>query len=195
MVTYTSVPQAIASVPLYTAIITIIPGHSSKNVWVLDPTIPLSGWKFSLLISLCVLLFLFLLMLNAILLFTKLLMRFNVFQGPLKSQYYYWVGVQLIRNIIMLLSLLGKTISVTSGCLIILTTATILSCIQPNKEKLINFLELTLLYNYVVLCILLMFIQYERFSVIIVNVMVGPSFIQLLAYHMLMYMYPCMIFL
>ena len=52
MLTYASILQAISSTPLYTTIITI-PSHSSKNLWLLDPTIPLFGWKFSLLISVC----------------------------------------------------------------------------------------------------------------------------------------------
>jgi len=118
VLTYTSTLQTISSTPFYTTIITI-PGHSSKNLWLLDLTIPQFGWKFSLLISVCLLVFLFLLMFNAILLFTKPLMRFriihwfkpllNAFQGPLKSQYYYWVGIQLlIRNAVVLLSVLWK---------------------------------------------------------------------------------------
>ena len=204
MLTYTSILQAISSTPLYTTIITI-PSHSSKNLWLLDPTIPLFGWKFSLLISVCLLLFLFLLMFNVILLFTKPLMRFKMihqykplidaFQGPFKSQYYYWIGIQLlIRNMMVLLSILGKTISVTTGCLLIITMAIIHSLIQPNKEKLINYQELFLLYNYVVVCILLMFISREDFNVIAINIMVGLSFIQLLVtmvFHMFTYMYPC----
>ena len=118
MLTCNTILQAISSAPLYTTIITI-PSDSSRNLWLLDPTIPLFGWKFSLLVSVCLLLFLLLLMFNVILLFTKPLMRFKVvhhfkplldaFQGPFKYQYYYWFGTQLlVRNVIVLLAILGK---------------------------------------------------------------------------------------
>ena len=56
MLTYTSILHAISSTSLYTTIITI-PSHRSKNLWLLDPTIPLYGWKFLLLIGVCLLLF------------------------------------------------------------------------------------------------------------------------------------------
>ena len=75
--TYTSMLYVIASTSLYTTI-TFIPSHSSKNLWLFDPTIPLFGWKFSLLISICLLFFLFMLMFNTIMLFTKPLMRFKI---------------------------------------------------------------------------------------------------------------------
>ena len=75
MVSYTSVLLIIASAFLYITI-TQLPSHSSSIVWLYDPT--LFGWKFLIFISVCLLLFLFLIVFNAILLFTKPLMRFKV---------------------------------------------------------------------------------------------------------------------
>ena len=197
MLTYTSILQAISSAPLYTTIITI-PSHSSKNLWLLDPTIPLFGWKFLLLISVCLLLFLFLLMVNALLLFTKPLMRFKVvhrfkpiidaFQGPFKYQYYYWIGIQmLIRNVTVLFSVLSHNVlSITLNCIIIVIMAIIQGYIQPYKNKLINIQELLLLCNFSIMCILLIFNGNETMNIITVNVMVGLSFLNfliILVYH------------
>ena len=197
MLTYNSILQTIANTPLYSTIITI-PSHSSKNLWLLDPTIPLFEWKFLLLISVCFLLFLLLLMFNAILLFTKLLMRFKIIhyfkplidaiQGPYKYQYYYWLGIQLlIRNVLVALCVLGKIISLTIGCIVIVTVAIIQGYIQPYKNKLINIQELLLLYNFAIMCILLIFNGNETMIIITVNVMVGLSFLHfliILVYHL-----------
>ena len=70
LLTYTNVLQIISSVFLYTTI-TSLPSKTPYIVWSLDPDIPLLGWKFLLLIIVCLLLFSFLLMLNTVLLFTK----------------------------------------------------------------------------------------------------------------------------
>ena len=201
MLTYSNILQAIARAPLYTTIITI-PSHSSKTLWLLDPTIPLFGWKFSLLICVCLLLFLILLILNAILLFTKPLMRFKIihrfkplidaFQGPFKTQYYYWIGVQLlIRNVIVLLSVLGKTVSLLLCCITIVTLIAIQGHIQPYKNKLINIQESLLLYNFAIMCILLTFNGNETMNIITINVMVGLSFLHfliILLYHVFAFM-------
>ena len=196
ILTYTSILQAIARAPLYTTIITM-PSHSSKNLWLLDPTIPLFGWKFLLLIGAYLLLFLILLMVNALLLFTKPLMRFKVihrfkpiidaFQGPFKYQYYYWTGMQmLIRNAMVLFSVLKYNVGITLSCIIIITVAIIQGYIQPYKNKLLNVQELLLLYNFAIMCVFLIFNGNETMNIITVNVMVGLSFLHcliILAYH------------
>jgi len=206
LLTYTSILYLITIVPSYTAIITI-PHQSSRNIWLLDPTIPLWGWKFLLLISVCILLFLFLLMFNAIMLFTKPLMRFkyihrfkpliDAFQGPFKTQYLYWVGLQLlIRNIIASLSVLEESINLTTSCIITVTLSVIHGYIQPNKSKIVNLQEMLLLYNFALMCIFLVLNKNETLNVIAVNVMVGLSFVHcvlILIYHVFVFMVtiPC----
>lgn len=204
ILTYTSILRAIASVPLYTTIITI-PGHSSKNVWLLDPTIPLSGWKFSILICACILLFLFLLMFNAILLFTKPLMRFkyihrfkpliDAIQGPFKSQYYYWIGIQLlIRNIMVSLSVLNKNINMLASCMLIMYIAVTQGYLRPYKSAIINIQELLLLSNFSILCSFLIFNYNETLNVITVNTLIGLSFLHSLLIvlcHILVFVGPC----
>ena len=176
MLTYTSILQAIASAPLYTTIITI-PSDKSINVWSLDSNISLHGWKFLLLICACLLLFLILLMVNAVLLFTKTLMRFKLihhfkplidaFQGPFKYKYYYWFGIQLlIRNVMVLFSVFGNNSIISLSCIIIIITVAIAhGYIQPYKNKLINIQEMLLLYNFDIMCILLIFNENETMNI------------------------------
>ena len=196
MLTYTNVLQIISSVFLYSTI-TSLPSKTSHIVWSLDPAMSILGWKFMLLIIVCLLLFSFLLMLNAVLLFTKPLMRFKIihrftpiidaFQGPFKHHCYHWIGLQLlIRNIMFLLSALLKDLTIAIGCMIIITISVIHGYIQPYKSSMINFQESLLLYNYAILCVLLLLNNNEFYSVIVLNVMVGLSmvhFIIIIAYH------------
>ena len=202
MLTYTNVLQIISSVFLYTTI-TSLPSKDSHIVWSLDPAIPILGWKFMLLIIVCLLLFLFLLILNAVLLFTKPLMRFKMinrfkpiidaFQGPFKHHCYYWIGLHLlIRNIMFLLSALLKDLSIAIGCIIIITISVVHGYIQPYKSSMINFQESLLLYNYSILCVLLLLNDDEFYSVIVLNVMVGLSmvhFLIIIAYHVFTYVF------
>ena len=199
MLTYTNILQIISSVFLYT-LVTSLPGNDTRIVWSLDPDVPLLGWKFLLLIITCVVVFMLLLLLNIILLFTKSLMRFKIihrfkplidaFQGPFNHHCYYWVGLQLLlRNMMFLLSALNlvDNLSISIGCIIIMTLTIIQGYIQPYKKKIINFQEMLLLYNYTILCISLVFSESEFQNVIMLNVLVGLSllhFITIIIYHM-----------
>jgi len=133
ILTYTSMLQVIAAMFFYAKIITV-PGNAVKIVWICDATLPLFGWKYLLLFIVCIVLFLLLLTFNVVLLFTKSLMRFNIiarfkplidaFQGSLKSQYSYWIGIQLlVRSVMTVLLALGRDLSITLSCIVILTTA------------------------------------------------------------------------
>jgi len=206
MLSYTKMLQTITSVFLYTTLITI-PYQYSQHVWLLDPTIPIFGWKFTILVLVCVLLFLGLLAFNAIMLFTRPLMRFKIihrfkplidaFHGPFKHQYYYWIGIQLlIRNVMVLLDIFGKPFGIISNILVIVTIAIVHGFIQPNKSKLLNIQESLLLYNYIIMCTFLLFKKSEELNKIILNCMVGLSFLHFLliiVYHLFAYLIttPC----
>jgi len=173
-------------------------------VWVCDTTLPLFGWKYLLLFIVCVTLFILLLTLNVVLLFTKSLMRFHTiarfkplidaFQGSLKSQYSYWIGVQLlIRSIMIVLLITGKTLCITLSCLLILTLGLIQSYIQPYTNKQNSLQELLLLYNYAVMCVLLILNESETMNVITVNVLISFSFIHfvvIIIYHTVKFVTP-----
>jgi len=204
MLSHTSMLQVIATIFFYVKIFTV-PGNAVKIVWACDATLPLFGWKYLLLFIVCIMLFILLLTLNVVLLFTKSLMRFNIiarfkplidaFQGSLKSEYSYWIGIQLlVRSVMIMLLVLGRTLSITLSCIIILTMAVIHSRIQPDNNTPNNLQELLLLYNYVVMCVLLILNGSETLNVITVNVLIGLSFVQfvvIIIYHLLTFVSPC----
>ena len=125
----------------------------------------------------------------------KMINRFkpiiDAFQGPFKHHCYYWIGLHLfIRNIMFLLSALLKDLSIAIGGIIIITISIVHGYIQPYKSSMINFQESLLLYNYSILCVLLLLNDDEFYSVIVLNVMVGLSmvhFLIIIAYHVFTY--------
>ena len=188
--TYTNILETISSVFLFTTI-TSLPSNHSHTVWYLDPNIPLFGWKFLFLSIVSSALLILLVILNVILLFTKTFMRFRLIhrlkpfidalQGPFKSQYYYWIGVHLlIRNVMLVICTLGEHLSIAIGCIMMMIAVVVQSYIQPYKNKMINFHEMILLCNYVTLWILLLFNEGELTNLIVLNVLVGISFLQLI---------------
>ena len=91
----------------------------------------------------------------------------------------------------MLLSVLGKTVSLLLCCITIVTLIAIQGHIQPYKNKLINIQESLLLYNFAIMCILLTFNGNETMNIITINVMVGLSFLHfliILLYHVFAFM-------
>ena len=194
---YTNVLQTISDAFLYTTI-TSLPSKQFCTVWYLDPNVKLFGWKFLLLLIACLILLLLLLILNTILLFTKTLMRFSIIhrlkpfidalQGPFKNQCCYWLGAHLlIRNAILLISLLEEHLCIAVGCIVMIIGALIHSYIQPYKNKMINIQEMLLFCNYIILCVLLLSDGGEVLSIVALNVLIGLSFLQfmlIILYHM-----------
>ena len=69
--------HVIATIFFYAKIITVT-DNTVTIVWACDATLPLFGWKYLLLFIVCIALFILLLTLNVVLLFTKSLMRFTI---------------------------------------------------------------------------------------------------------------------
>ena len=117
----------------------------------------------------------------------------DALQGPFKSQYYYWMGVHLlIRNAMLLISILEKHLSITVGCIIVLIGAIVQSYLQPYKNTITNFQEMSLLCNYGILSVLLLFNGGEFFNTVVLNVMIGLSFLQfmlIIVYHIYMFVF------
>jgi len=97
---------------------------------------------------------------NVILLFTKILSRFNIitklkplldaYQGPYKIKFYYWVGLQLmIRTIIFGLSSLDSNINLTIGIIILSMTNVAYACSKPFKNSIKNYQEIFMVVNLV----------------------------------------------
>jgi len=127
-------------------------------VWSLDANVALFGAKFTMLFTVCLLLFISLVPFNVVLLFTKTLSRFKLvtkfkplldaFQGPYKNNLYFWTGLQLlVRTIFFAISSLERNINLIIGSVFIDILIGIHSVLQPFKAKLNNYHELLFLFN------------------------------------------------
>ena len=91
----------------------------------------------------------------------------------------------LVRNAMLLISNLEKHLSITVGCIVVLIGVIVQSYLQPYKN-IINFQEVLLLCNYIILSVLLLSNEGEFLNIVVLNVMIGLSFLQfmlLIVYH------------
>ncbi|XP_065918699.1 uncharacterized protein [Dysidea avara] len=106
LLSYTKILRTVCSVMFFYSTITHLPSGHSTLVWSVDANVPLFEVKFTILFTVCLLLFLILLPFNIVLLFTRTLshLKFinhfkpllDAFQGPYKDKFYYWTGLQLL---------------------------------------------------------------------------------------------------
>ena len=90
----------------------------------------------------------------------------------------------------LLICILGEHLSIMIGCVIMMIAVVVQYFLQPYKNKMINFHEMILFCNYVILCILLLFDGSKLKNVIVLNVLIGISFLQLILivlYHIHIY--------
>ena len=157
-------------------------------VWSIDASVLLFDLKFAILFITCLVLFLILILFNITLLFTRYLSRFRVvnhlkplidaLQGSYKDKYYYWIAVHMMFRSMFFsfyafqvkLSLILATI-----CLVIFTSY--YAYLKPNKNRIINFQELSTLVNLSVMYAVSIQENEKIFS-IITNVMMTAALIQ-----------------
>ena len=106
LLSYTKILCTVCNVMFFYTTITHLPSGHTTLVWSVDANVPLFGVKFTILFTVCLLLFLILLPFNTILLFTRTLshLKFidhfkpllDAFQGPYKDKFYYWTGLLLL---------------------------------------------------------------------------------------------------
>ena len=197
LLSYTKILRTVSSVLFFYSSITHLPSQHTTQVWSVDANIPLFGVKFTIIFIACLLLFLILVPFNIILLFTRTLSRFNViskfmplldaYQGPYKTKYYYWTGLQLaIRAVFFGMSSLDRTINLTSGIIILITINSVNASCKPFKNKYKNYQENFLFLNQVVLFTSTLY----SYSMTVVGVMVSVvavHFSLIVFYHILTY--------
>ena len=112
---------------------------------------------------------------NILLLFTRLLLRFQFisnfkplldpYLGSYKDKYYYWTGLQLLmRAIFFSLSAFQKEFSLISGVAVIGTLLCIQEVIQPFKNRLKNVQESFVLLNLLLLYLFALHDHYNNTS-------------------------------
>ena len=157
-------------------------------MWYIDASVPLFGLKFTILFITCLVLFLILLIFSITLLFTRFLSRFRVvnhlkplldpFQGSYKDKYYYWISVHIIlRSIFFLLYVFSISLRLIISTIILVVFSVGYGYLQPNKNKLINIQELSLLTNLTIMHAVSFQNNANIFS-IITNLMIILAFMQ-----------------
>ena len=188
LLSYTGVLRVVLTVLFSYSTITEYPSGDKEIVWSIDASVPLFGLRFTILFITCLVLFLILIPFNITLLFRRYLAQFRIvnyfkplldaFHGSYKDRYYYWIAVHIILRSTFF-SLYGFQVKVR---LFLATTILILFSIcygylQPNKIKLINIQELSLLANLTIIHVVSVMNSEDVFSVV-VNLMICCAFTQ-----------------
>ena len=158
LLSYTKILRMISIVLFFYSSITHLPSKHTTHVWSVDSNKPLFGVQFTLLFAVCLILFLILIPFNVILLFTKMVSRFNIvtkfkllldaYQGPYKIKFYYWTGLQLmLRTILFSLSSLDGKINFTTGLIILGITNVVHAYSEPFKSSIKNYQESLFIIN------------------------------------------------
>ena len=186
LLSYTKILRTVCSVMFFYSTITHLPSGHTILVWSVDANVPLFGVKFTILFTVCLLLFLILLPFNVVLLFTRTLshLKFinyfkpllDAFQGPYKDKFYYWTGLQLsLRAVFFGVSALDRSTNLMVSIILIGLMISIHGYVHPFKDKTNNNLELFLLLNLQVLFVVSI---YNTPNVIAVNILIAMAFLQ-----------------
>ena len=200
LLSYTKVLSTVSSVLFYYTSLTHLPSKRATVVWSMDANIPLFGFQFIILFIVCLILFLFLVVFNIILLFTRTLSRFryinkfkpllDAYQGPYKNKFYYWTGLQLLlRAVLFGLSSLDRNVNLMVGIILLDIYGGITGLVQPFNNKMKNYQEMVLLFNLHGLYAIALYTQ-DGTNMTVVNVMIIISAIQfaiIIIYHIITY--------
>ena len=158
LLSYTKILRTVSSVLFHYSTITHLPSEHTTLVWAVDANVPLFGLKYTTLFIMCLILFIILLLFNAILCFTKTAMRLQLvnhfkplidaYQGPYKYKYYYWTGLQLvIRAVFFGLSALDRNTNLTTGIILLGLIIIIQRSLNPFKDCYKNVYEIGFIFN------------------------------------------------
>ena len=204
LLSYTGVLRVVLTVLFSYSTITEYPSGDKEIVWSIDASVPLFGLRFTILFITCLVLFLILIPFNIILLFRRYLAQFRIvnyfkplpdaFQGSYKDSYYYWIAVHIILRSIFF-SLYGFQIKLRLflATIVLVLFSIYYGYLQPNKIKLINIEELSLLVNLTIMHVVSVLNSKDVFSVV-VNIMICCAFVQfciIILCHFLIYTFHC----
>ena len=200
LLSYTGVLRVALTVLFSYSTITEYPSGDKEIVWSIDASVPLFGLRFTILFITCLVLFLILIPFNITLLFTRYLSRFRIvnqfkplldaFQGSYKDRYYYWIAVHIVfRSIFFFLYTLKISLRLTVATIILILFTVCYGCHQPNKNKMVNSQELSLLTNLTIMYAVSLQHSKRIFS-IVTNFMISLAVAQFcvtVVYHFITY--------
>lgn len=158
-----------------------LPDNEDSVIWFWDTGTPLVGIKFLTLLTVCLLVFLMILLpFNLLLLFTKFSYRFrfvaeylkpylDAYQAPFKNNCYYYFGIELLlRPIAFAIGnrLLDSHKTVAIAAFLCITCLLYLCIVRPFKSRANMFLYVSYLFNATCLVLLVMYfnIKITKFS-------------------------------
>ena len=200
LLSYTGVLRTVLTVLFSYSTITHLPSGHRQMVWSIDASVPLFGWKFTILFITCLVLFLLLIPFNITLLFTRYLLQFrfinrfkpilDAFQGSYKDRYYYWVAVHMtMRSVLFAMYAFQTNLKLVLSTMVLIIFGICSGYIRPHKNKLVNIQELLLLINLTIMYAVSYQGSEKTFSIVI-NVLISMALIQLLVimlYHFFTY--------
>ena len=187
LLSYTKVLLLVSSVLFFYSTTTDLPSNEPTLVWLVDPSAPLFGIKFTILFTVCLILFLILISFNMVLIFTRKFSQFkrinyfkpvlDAYQGPYyKIKFYYWTGLQLlIRAIFFGLSALDNGLNFMLSIILLAGFILLSEKLSPYKRKSNAIIEQLFLSN---LYVLLAFSQYYSINDIIITILISLAMCQ-----------------
>ena len=187
LLSYTKILRTVSSVLFFYSSVIHLPSNHIKLVWSVDANVNMFEFRFIALFIVCVIIFILLIPFNITLLFTRSLARFklvnnfkpllDVYQGPFKIKFYYWVGLHLvIKAVFFGLSALDKKVNLLIGNMILIAIEGICGYTRPYKNWFQNCHEMILVFNLNALCVLVLSDQ----NVTPINVMIALAAVQFL---------------
>ena len=158
LLSYTKILLAVSKVLFMYSTINHLPHNHTSLVWSVDANVSLFKMKFSILFTICAILFIILIPFNVLLIFTRQLSRFrcinhykpllDAYQGPYKNKFYYWTGLQLlIRAIFFGLSALDRNTNLIISIILFGILLWLTEKLSPFKNQINNVLETLYILN------------------------------------------------
>ena len=142
LLSYTKLLRTVSSILFNYSNIMYLPSNDTSLVWAVDGNLFIFGVRFVVLFLTCLVLFLVLVPFNVVLLFTKILSRFqfvtkfkSLLDAPYKAKFYNWTGVQLlIRIAIFTISSLNRDINLIISAIVLIILGGVHGTAQPFKK-------------------------------------------------------------
>ena len=205
LLSYTKILLAVCQVLFFFSHVTHLPSKHTTLFWSVDSGVELFGVKFFILYTICLIVFIILLIFNTFLLFPRTLSHWkfiNYFKplldayfGPYKSKYTFWTGLQLlIRLSFFGLSALSRNVSLFSGTVLVVIVHCTHGTLHPFISKYKNFQESLVLLNISAVYVTALYNEYEnsKYKLLIIRLLIISVlvyFIVLLSCHCIMSMY------
>ena len=158
------------------------------------------GARFITLFIVCLILFAMTMLLNIMIVFSKVLVKYkcinklkpllDAYQNPYKSKFYYWIGLQLVITALLFgISSLNGSIKLTVTIIILSIINTLHGLCRPFKNKAKNYQELLLIMNLLVLHVLVLSGLGPTSTVVTTMIAIAIlQFMSTIAYHIVFYL-------